>query len=72
MRLFLVTVLSVMSAIAPAFSMTCREAVSRRIAIGNDKPYTIEACKSAGAFCMKSGRFIGPVSGTHWDNLTQK
>ena len=24
------------------------------------------------SFCMKSGRFIGPVSGTHWDNLTQK
>jgi len=73
LRLFLLTVLSVMSAIAPAFSMmTCTEAVSRCIAIGNDKPYIIEACKSAGAFCMKSGRFIGPVSGTHWDNLTQK
>ena len=72
MHLFLVTVLAVMSAIGPAFSMTCTEAVSRCIAIGNDKPYIIESCKSAGAFCMKSGRFIGPVSGTHWDNLTQK
>ena len=71
MPLFLVTVLLV-SAIAPAFSMTCTEAVSRCIAIGNDKPYIIEACKSAVAFRMKSERFIGPVSGTHWDNLTQK
>ena len=70
--MFLVTVLAVMSAIGPAFSMTCTEAVLRCIAIGNDKPYIIESCKSAGAFCMKSGRFIGPVSGTHWDNLTQK
>jgi hypothetical protein len=70
--LFLVTVLSVMSAIAPAFSMTCTDAVSRRIAIGNDKPYTQKRARAPELFCMKGGRFMGPVSGTHWDNLTQR
>jgi hypothetical protein len=72
LRLFLVMALSVTTGIAPAFAMTCTEAVSRCIAIGADKPYIMEACKSAGAFCMKNGRFIGPASGTHWDNVTQK
>ena len=72
MRLFLAIALAVTTGTAPAFAMTCTEAVSRCIAIGADKPYIMEACKSAGAFCMKNGRFIGPVSGTHWDNVTQK
>jgi len=72
LRSFLVISLSMTSAIASSSDMTCTEAISRCIAIGADKPYIAESCKNAGAFCMKSGRFIGPVSGTHWDNLIQK
>ena len=72
LRMLLVIFPYLASTIAPTFAMTCTEALARCIAIGGDKPYIAEACKNSGAFCMKSGRFFGPVSGTHWDNLTQK
>lgn len=64
--LFLATIL-----VGSAEGTTCSEAIKRCIAAGSGKNIT-EGCNQAGAACMKSGSFTGPVSGTRWDNLVRR
>jgi hypothetical protein len=52
---------------------TCSEAVARCKITGASKPNIEISCEAAGAACMKSGRFRGPVTNTFWsDHLIRR
>jgi hypothetical protein len=58
---------------APAHATTCSEAVARCKAAGASKAYIEASCNEAGAACMKTGRFRGPVTNTVWpDHLIRR
>ena len=45
-------------------TITCTEAIARCKAAGTSKPHIEESCNAAGAQCMKTGRFRGPITNT--------
>lgn len=52
---------------------TCSEAVARCKIAGASKPHIEISCEEAGAACMKTGRFRGPVTNTSWpDHLIRR
>ena len=58
---------------ATAHATTCSEAVARCKAAGASKAYIEASCSDAGAVCMKTGRFRGPVTNTIWpDHLIRR
>ncbi|MGY3529269.1 hypothetical protein ACVISU_002037 [Bradyrhizobium sp. USDA 4452] len=62
-----------LTTIAPSGAMatTCSAAVQKCISAAGGK--NIEAgCKQAGETCMKTGTFVGPVTGKVWNNLLKK
>lgn len=58
---------------ALAHATTCTEAVARCKIAGATKPGIGVSCEAAGAACMKTGRFRGPITNTAWpDNLIRR
>jgi hypothetical protein len=56
-----------------ANATTCSEAVARCKIAGASKPYIDTSCDAAGAACMKTGRFRGPVTNMIWpDHLIRR
>jgi hypothetical protein len=39
---------------------------------GSNKPNIAAKCQAAGDECMKTGTFLGPVSGKEWKNLKRQ
>jgi hypothetical protein len=65
-----VTIFLLLLIAAPASATTCSEAVQNCISAGHGKNIAA-GCRQAGAACMKTARFTGPVTGTRWDNLVR-
>jgi hypothetical protein len=56
-----------------AYATTCSEAIARCKIAGASKPNIERSCEIAGASCMKTGRFRGPVTNTVWpDHLIRQ
>jgi hypothetical protein len=52
---------------------TCSQAVARCKAAGASKPYIEQSCNAAGASCMRTGRFRGPITNTDFpDRLIRR
>ena len=56
----------------PAEATTCSQAVARCTSDGSNKPNIATKCQAAGDECMKTGTFLGPVSGKTWKNLKRQ
>jgi hypothetical protein len=63
MRVSLVPMILIF-ATTSANATTCSEAVARCKVEGASKPYIETSCKAAGASCMKTGKFVGPITNT--------
>lgn len=58
---------------ASARATTCSEAVARCKIAGANKANIEVSCEAAGAACMKTGRFRGPITNTLWpDHLERR
>jgi hypothetical protein len=68
-----VTIIAVFISNNVAYATTCSEAVARCKIAGGTKPNIEKSCEAAGASCMKTGRFRGPVTNTIWpDHLIRQ
>ena len=56
--------IAVLTGTSAAQATTCTEAVARCKAAGASKPHIEASCEAAGAQCLKTGRFRGPVTNT--------
>jgi len=66
-----VTIFATFMGTTSAHATTCSEAVARCKVAGASKPNIGKSCEMAGASCIKTGRFRGPVTNTIWpDHLT--
>jgi hypothetical protein len=60
------------AAASPACAITCDEAVANCQIEGANKANIVQKCRAAGAACHKTGRFVGPVTGRDWKNVTRQ
>jgi hypothetical protein len=58
--------------VSTANATTCTEAIGKCRMAGASKANIDVKCQAAGAACMKSGTFIGPVTGTVWKHLRKE
>ncbi len=72
MRTLSAAVLLLALAIVPANATTCTQAVAKCRAEGAAKPDIDAKCQAAGAVCMKTGTFVGPILGRVWKNLRRE
>jgi len=57
---------------ARASATTCSEAVAKCRSDSLNKPDIDSKCQAAGSACMKTGIFLGPISGKTWKNLKRQ
>jgi hypothetical protein len=58
--------------VSPAVATTCDQAVAKCQIEGANKDKIVEKCQAAGASCHKTGRFVGPITGRSWKNITRE
>ena len=58
--------------VSAANATTCSEAIGRCRLEGANKLHIDAKCQAAGDACMKTGIFVGPVTGTVWKNLRKE
>jgi hypothetical protein len=57
---------------SPAVAWSCTQSIAQCQIEGANKESIIEKCRAAGASCMKTGVFIGPITGKKWNNVPRK
>jgi hypothetical protein len=57
---------------SPAGAWSCTQSIAQCQIEGANKENIIEKCRAAGASCMKTGVFVGPITGKKWNNVPRK
>jgi hypothetical protein len=57
---------------SPASAWSCTQSIAQCQIEGANKENIIERCRAAGASCMKTGVFVGPITGKKWNNVPRK
>jgi hypothetical protein len=57
---------------APAGAWSCTKSIAQCQIEGANKENVVEKCRAAGASCMKTGVFVGPITGKKWNNVPKR
>jgi len=57
---------------SPAGAWSCTQSIAQCQIEGANKESIIVKCREAGASCMKTGVFVGPITGKRWTNVPRR
>jgi hypothetical protein len=57
---------------SPAGAWSCTQSIAQCQIEGANKENVIEKCRASGASCMKTGVFVGPITGKKWNNVPKR